>query len=80
MVTRKPTARRPGRQAGSTKSAGGDDPHGGGGAPDPGVPDAPAPHVRAVRVHGDGECIGEERVQTCRDEGFEFPCGNKRYR
>jgi DDE family transposase len=35
-------------------------------------------HVRAVRVHGDGEFIGWERVQACRAEGFEFTFGNKR--
>jgi hypothetical protein len=35
-------------------------------------------HVRDVRVHGDGEFIGWESVNACRDEGFEFTFGNKR--
>ena len=35
-------------------------------------------HVQEVRVHGDGEFIGWESVQACRDEGFEFTFGNKR--
>ncbi len=34
-------------------------------------------HVEGVRVHGDGEFIGWESVQACRDEGFEFTFGNK---
>jgi len=35
-------------------------------------------HVQDVRVHGDGECIGWESVQACRDEAFQVPFGNKR--
>jgi hypothetical protein len=35
-------------------------------------------YVREVRVHGDGEFIGWESVQACRDEGFQFTFGNKR--
>ena len=36
------------------------------------------PHVQEVRVHGDGEFIGWESVNACRDEGFSFTFGNKR--
>ena len=36
------------------------------------------PHVHEVRVHGDGEFIGWESVNACRDEGFSFTFGNKR--
>jgi len=35
------------------------------------------PHVQAVRVHGDGECIGWDSVQACRAEGFSFTFGNQ---
>jgi len=35
-------------------------------------------YVREVRVHGDGEFLGGESVQACRDEGFQFTFGNKR--
>ena len=35
-------------------------------------------HVQDVRVHGDGEFIGWESVQACRDEAFQFTFGNKR--
>ena len=34
--------------------------------------------VREVRVHGDGECIGWERIKACLDKGFLFTFGNKR--
>ncbi len=35
-------------------------------------------YVQAVRVHGDGEFIGWESVQACRQPGCEFTFGNKR--
>ncbi len=35
-------------------------------------------HVQAVWAHGDGEFIGWESVQACREERFEFTFGDKR--
>jgi hypothetical protein len=35
-------------------------------------------YIREVRVHGDGEFIGWESVQACREQGFECTFGNKR--
>ncbi len=34
-------------------------------------------HVQAVRVRGDGEFIGWESVQACREKRFEFAFGDK---